>query len=178
MPPRDGYRDYPGAPDLRRDFSRSPGDDAAEERPEGTPDPVELLDEHDLSTWDYTPGGTLEHDVHQQLSDAGRAAYRDRMRTVEKEDKEITDCERSLDELFEAAAAVQDTAYEDQQMTEEVGDQSPYQGEAQSVEGPSLGSSVEEEVSAQVIRELIEAEMAVDGYFEANSDHEEPDIEF
>lgn len=116
MPPRDGYRDYPGAPDLRGDFSRSPGDEIDQERPEGTPDPVELLDDHDLSTWDYTPGGTIEQQVHTQLSEAGRAAYREATRGDHEFGQQY---EQQLDEAFEQAAAKEDADYEQVEQMDE-----------------------------------------------------------
>jgi hypothetical protein len=68
-----GYQDYPSAPRVGEAF-RSGGANHETPPPSGQ-DPNDLLDHLDLSSLDYTPGGTIEQQVHQEVSLAGRAAY-------------------------------------------------------------------------------------------------------
>jgi hypothetical protein len=98
--------DFPGAPDLGADFSRSPGGEIDNTRPDNTPDPVELLDHHDLSIWDYTPGGSVEKEIHQTLSEAGRAAYREATRSVEERDHD-EHYQAQLNKAFDRAVTKQ-----------------------------------------------------------------------
>jgi hypothetical protein len=119
MPPRDRKFQAPGY--LRDRFDVSPG----EQYPELDDLMIDeefdhLLDHHDLSSLDYTPGGTIEQSVHTQFSNANRAAYRDAMFG---HDEHAADYEQSLDEAFERAAAIEDAAYEEQELGEEARDE-------------------------------------------------------
>jgi hypothetical protein len=105
------HDDFPNAPDMMSNFSHAQDERGAEQRPNGTPDANELLDDHDLSTWDYTPGGTIEQSVHTGLSDAGRSAYREATRPSEQRDQDEL-YERQLDAAFERAAANDDAVHE------------------------------------------------------------------
>ncbi|QDV71868.1 hypothetical protein [Botrimarina mediterranea] len=109
---------FQNAPSAARDFSQAHDEQQREQRPDGTPDPVELLDDHDLSSWDLTPGGTIEQSVHTRLSEAGRSAYREATRPPEERDYDELYA-RQLDNAFERAAANDDVAHEFTEQSDE-----------------------------------------------------------
>lgn len=96
----------PKTPDLQHDFydaelgAEEPMPD--HELPE--PDPLDHLD---LATWDYTPGGTIEEQVHVQLSDANRREYQRRM---QGEPEPAEDYRSQLDAQFQQSIDAEEAA--------------------------------------------------------------------
>ena len=75
--------DFPNAPNMGDDFSHSTEDitqgkadtTAPEHDAENWPTQQELDDHLDRSTWAYTPGGSLEEDVHREVSRQKRFSH-------------------------------------------------------------------------------------------------------
>jgi ADP-ribose pyrophosphatase YjhB (NUDIX family) len=100
-------RDFPNAPEAGQAFSQvnSPppkaptktGDEPFRQEP-----PAPDIDHLDLATLDYTPGGSLEYEVHRDLSDNARRQYLEQTRQeTPSEEKFYAD---QIDRQFERAA--------------------------------------------------------------------------
>lgn len=94
------YETYPTAPNLGKAFNTHK---AAKQQPSPTAgDPGDTLDHLDRSEWALTPGGSLEQVVHTQISQQGRAAYREAMRSQQEPSHEAQYRRQMADE-FERA---------------------------------------------------------------------------
>ncbi|QDS97081.1 hypothetical protein [Adhaeretor mobilis] len=105
--------DFPNAPDIGHAFEsvkRTTPTDKAQEGPQHYPE----IDRLDLSTRDYTPGGTLEQEVHTGLSDNARREYQERMQRAEppEEDYYLDQIQQRFDEQIKEA----DRKREEEQM--------------------------------------------------------------
>jgi hypothetical protein len=67
--------------------------------------PDDDLDHLDLSSWDYTPGGTIEQAVHTRLSNEGRTAYARANRSSDEHDPEEHYQRQMADDLDRRARA-------------------------------------------------------------------------
>lgn len=75
------------------------------------------LDHLDLSTWDYTPGGTIEQFVHTRISNGNRAAYQQQFRPLDEPEHEDHYRQQMASE-FDRRATPLDLAHDTQATSE------------------------------------------------------------
>lgn len=106
---------FSDAPNLGDDFSRDARDAADQQRPRDDR-PDDGLDEHSLAEWALTPGGSIERDVHTQLSDNARREYHARLNADRSGEDEYL---RQVDRQFERAVDEQEADRVRQEVAEE-----------------------------------------------------------